>query len=111
MGDLASRAQSVAQQMDSSLHMSEHSVARIRDARDSFDGIRASVDEIRDQSNQIATAAEEQHQVAEDINQHIIEIQDDSLTIEQLASSAKTDSHKLELLSSELDRLVGSFKA
>lgn len=110
LGGLARRAQDVTQQMHSSLGMSEHSVSCISEARASFDDIRESVDMIRDQSNQIATAAEEQHQVAEDINQHISQIQIDAQLIENLATSAHLDSQKLERLSHELDELVGRFR-
>lgn len=110
LGGLARRAQDVTQQMHSSLEMSQQSVSSIREAEESFGDIRISVDAIRDQSNQIATAAEEQHQVAEDINQHIIQIQADAQLIEELASSAKTDSQQLEVLSSKFRSLVSRFK-
>ncbi len=65
LGNLARRTQEVTQQMQGSLLVSNTSVERIQQARDSFDKIRGSVDSIRDQNTQIATAAEEQHQVAE----------------------------------------------
>src|SRR3546814_5297587 len=68
LGNLARRTQEVTLQMQGSLQGSKTSVERIQQARDSFDKIRISVDSIRDQNTQIATAAEEQHQVAEDID-------------------------------------------
>ncbi|TVT79250.1 methyl-accepting chemotaxis protein [Pseudomonas sp. H3(2019)] len=43
----------------------QQSVSRIGEARNSFGQIRESVDVIRDMNTQIATAAEEQHQVAQ----------------------------------------------
>jgi len=54
------------EQMQGSLLVSHTSVERIQQARDSFDKIRGSVDSIRDQNTQIATAAQEQYQVAEE---------------------------------------------
>ncbi|MDD1508734.1 methyl-accepting chemotaxis protein [Pseudomonas sp. CNPSo 3701] len=110
LGGLAKRTQDVTKQMQSSLSMSQQSVERIQQARDSFEQIRASVDEIRDQNSQIATAAEEQHQVAEDINRHIAQIHTDAQLVEELAHSARSDSQRLESLSGELNGLVRRFR-
>ncbi|WP_213880947.1 methyl-accepting chemotaxis protein [Pseudomonas sp. dw_358] len=110
LGNLARRTQEVTKQMQSSLQMSQTSVARIHQARDSFDKIRTSVDSIRDQNTQIATAAEQQHQVAEDINRHIAQIHADAQLVEELAHSAQTDSDRLTGISGELNGLVGRFK-
>ncbi|WP_286916289.1 methyl-accepting chemotaxis protein, partial [Pseudomonas sp. UBA6276] len=60
LGNLARRTEVITQQMQGSLQVSQDSVECIQSARDSFDKIRTSVDSIRDQNNQIATAAEEQ---------------------------------------------------
>lgn len=110
LGGLARRTQDVTKQIQSSLEMSKASVDRIQRARGSFEHIRGSVDQIRDQNAQIATAAEEQHQVAEDINRHITQIHEDALLVEQLAGSAQTDSQRLSKLSAELRNLVGRFR-
>jgi len=111
LGSLARRTQEVTRQIETSLELSQTSVASISDARGSFEGIRQSVDEIRDQALQIAAAAEEQHQVAEDINRHIAQIQDDAQQVEGLAQSTTRDSSRLAQLSGELDGLVRRFKA
>ncbi|EGH12784.1 methyl-accepting chemotaxis protein, partial [Pseudomonas savastanoi pv. glycinea str. race 4] len=110
LGNLAKRTASVAQQMHASLDVSQQSVTKIGQARSSFGQIRESVDVIRDMNTQIATAAEEQHQVAEDINRHISQIHGDAQLIADLSDSARADSRSLELLSSELDGLVRKFK-
>ncbi len=110
LGNLAERTAEVAGQMHASLQVSAQSVNRIGQARDSFGHIRASVDIIRDMNNQIATAAEEQHQVAEDINQHISRIHGDAQRVAELAQSAKEDSQSLAGLSDELDGLVRRFR-
>lgn len=110
LGGLARRTKDVTSQMQSSLEMSLTSVERIQKARTSFEHIRGSVDNIRDQNAQIATAAEEQHQVAEDINRHITQIHEDALLVEELAGSAQTDSQHLSVLSGELRGLVGRFR-
>ena len=110
LGNLARRTQEVTQQMQSSLQVSQTSVERIQRARDSFDKIRTSVDSIRDQNTQIAKAAEEQHQVAEDINRHIAQIHADAQLVEEFAHSAQTGSVRLTDISGQLKGLVGRFK-
>ena len=110
LGGLAQRTQEVTAQMQNSLLMSKASVERIHQARESFEQIRSSVDDIRDQTTQIATAAEEQHQVAEDINRHITQIHSDAQLVEVLAQSARSDSGTLAQLSGELHGLVGRFR-
>ena len=111
LGSLARRTQEVTRQIETSLELSQTSVNSISEARGSFEGIRQAVDEIRDQALQIAAAAEEQHQVAEDINRHIAQIQDDAQQVEGLAQSASQDSSRLSQLSGELNGLVRRFKA
>ncbi|WP_341963359.1 methyl-accepting chemotaxis protein [Pseudomonas sp. RC10] len=110
LGNLARRTASVAQQMHASLDVSQQSVAKIGQARSSFGQIRESVDVIRDMNTQIATAAEEQHQVAEDINRHISQIHGDAQLVSSLANAAQNDSENLAALSRELDGLVRRFK-
>ncbi|WP_374707258.1 methyl-accepting chemotaxis protein [Pseudomonas sp. 008] len=110
LGNLARRTQEVTQQMQKSLQVSQTSVECIQQARVSFDKIRSSVDSIRDQNTQIATAAEEQHQVAEDINRHIAQIHADAQLVEEFARSAHTGSNRLTDISGQLKGLLGWFK-
>lgn len=110
LGNLAKRTSQVTQQMHASLEVSQQSVSRIGEARNSFGLIRESVDVIRDMNTQIATAAEEQHSVAEDINRHISQIHGDAQLVAELANSARLDSQSLAGLSSELDGLVRRFR-
>ncbi|MDZ5604441.1 methyl-accepting chemotaxis protein [Pseudomonas sp. RP23018S] len=110
LGNLANRTSQVAGQMHASLEVSVQSVTRIGMARDSFGQIRDSVDVIRDMNTQIATAAEEQHQVAEDINRHIAQIHGDAQRVAELAHSARQDSANLAGFSNELDALVKRFR-
>ncbi|BAP41323.1 methyl-accepting chemotaxis protein [Pseudomonas sp. LJDD11] len=111
LSTLGGKTQEVSQKMHSCLELSQASVASIESARDSFEGIQLSVNEIRDQNLQISTAAEEQHSVAEDINRHIQQIYDEARLVESLAHSAQTDSGRLSQLSDELNGLVGRFKS
>ena len=74
--------------MYASLEVSQQSVSSIGQARDSFGHIRKSVDIIRDMSAQIATAAEEQYQVTEDINRHISQIHNGAQLVAERAQTA-----------------------
>ena len=80
------------------------------EARNSFGQIRESVDVIRDMNTQIGTAAEQQHQVAEDINRHISQIHSDTQWVAELSNSAYLDSQSLAGLSNELDGLMRRFR-
>ncbi|ONH50391.1 chemotaxis protein [Pseudomonas cedrina subsp. cedrina] len=111
LGTLGSKTEEVTQKMGSCLDLSRASVASIESARDSFEGIQTSVNEIRDQNLQISAAAEEQHSVAEEINRHIQQIYDEARLVESLAHSAQDDSGRLSDLSDELNGLVGRFKS
>jgi methyl-accepting chemotaxis protein len=110
LGNLAKRTSQVTQRMHASIEVSQQSVTRIGLARSSFGQIRESVDVIRDMNTQIATAAEEQHHVAEDINRHISQIHGDAQLVAELANSAQHDSQSLAGLSKELDGLVKRFR-
>ncbi|WP_443200785.1 methyl-accepting chemotaxis protein [Pseudomonas sp. GM41(2012)] len=110
LGNLAKRTGAVTHQMRASLEVSQQSVNRIGVARTSFGQIRDSVDVIRDMNTQIATAAEEQHQVAEGINLHVSQIHGDAQRVAELAESARVNSDGLAVLSSELDSLVRRFR-
>ena len=111
LGTLETKTQEVTQKMDSCMDLSKASVSSIENARDSFEGIQTSVNEIRDQNLQISAAAEEQHSVAEEINRHIQQIYDEARLVESLANSAQDDSGRLSKLSDELNGLVGRFKS
>lgn len=110
LGNLARRTQDMGSQMDSSLRMSQETVQSINEARASFEDIRESVDVIRDMNVQIATAAEEQHQVAEDINRNIGQIHGDAQRVAELAEATRADASHLTELSLELNGLVRRFK-
>ncbi|KFX71557.1 chemotaxis protein [Pseudomonas taeanensis MS-3] len=110
LGKLAQRTQQMGKQMHGSLDVSQQTVSSINAASASFELIRESVDVIRDMNTQIATAAEEQHQVAEDINRHISQIHGDAQLVAKLASSTSDDAQKLTGLSDELNSLVQRFK-
>ncbi|MNP37357.1 Methyl-accepting chemotaxis protein CtpH [compost metagenome] len=110
LGNLARRTHEMGRQMHASLDISQQTVGSINEARESFERIRESVDVIRDMNSQIATAAEEQHQVAEDINRHIARIHTDAQRVAELADSTSGDAKSLTGLSEELNQLVMRFR-
>ncbi|UTW09372.1 methyl-accepting chemotaxis protein [Pseudomonas benzenivorans] len=110
LGGLARRTQQMGTQMQGSLEVSQLTVASISQASASFERIRDAVDVIRDMNTQIATAAEEQHQVAEDINRHISQIHADARLVADLAGTTSVDAKTLAGLSEELSALIRRFK-
>nr|WP_160285559.1 methyl-accepting chemotaxis protein [Pseudomonas knackmussii] len=110
LGNLARRTHDTGKQMQASLEASQRTVGSIREARACFGAIRESVDVIRDMNVQIATAAEEQHQVAEEINRHISQIHRDAQEVAGLADATRGDAQVLNGLSDELNRLVSRFR-
>jgi methyl-accepting chemotaxis protein len=110
LGNLARRTHQMGKQMHASLEVSQETVVSINEARASFGLIRESVDVIRDMNTQIATAAEEQHQVAEDINRHISQIHGDAQLVASLADSTRQDAKNLTALSETLNQLVSRFR-
>ncbi|MDF3935706.1 methyl-accepting chemotaxis protein [Pseudomonas citronellolis] len=110
LGTLARRTHDTGRQMQASLEASQRTVGSIREARACFGAIRESVDVIRDMNAQIATAAEEQHQVAEEINRHISQIHHDAQEVAGLADATRGDAQTLNGLSEELNRLVSRFR-
>jgi methyl-accepting chemotaxis protein len=107
---LVTSTQSVAHEMQQSLAQSTESVAFTAQVEQAFAGVHDAVTVIKDMNTQIATAAEEQHAVAEDINKHIVEIHTDAGRISQVSGVSKATTQSLTQVSSELNRLVGRFK-
>jgi len=86
------------------------SVGHAQKAGESLNGITQAVSSISDMNTQIATAAEEQTAVAEEINQNIVNI---SQLGEQTVSGAQqtsTASEELARLSNELQMMLGQFR-
>ncbi len=65
---------------------------------------------ISDRNVQIATAAEEQSAVAEDINRNVVEINDVAIQVSAGAEQTATTSLELARLADRQQQLVGRFK-
>lgn len=110
LGGLVERTSRVTGQMQQSLLLSQGSVERIESAKASFQSIQSAVDDIRDRNVQIATAAEEQHQVSEEINRHIAGVLDDALQVVDFAQKSHSESRQLTDVSGELQTLIGRYR-
>ncbi|WP_409280880.1 methyl-accepting chemotaxis protein [Pseudomonas defluvii] len=110
LGKLVNSSQSVAMEMHHSLVQSNESVEFTAQVEAAFAGVHEAVTTIKDMNTQIATAAEEQHAVAEDINRHIADIHSDASRISEVSSVSRTTTRSLTQISSELNTLVGRFR-
>lgn len=75
-----------------------------------FAEITAAVTQISDMSLQIASSAEEQSAVVEDINRHLTEISQISEQSAQGAQTTLDSAEQLQVLSDRLTRIVGQFR-
>lgn len=97
--------------MESSRNQAQLGVEKISSAGDALTTIVNGIEHINDMNAQIASAAEEQSTVAEDINQNVVKISEVAVT--SAANSAQTQiaSEELSRLSVDLQALVSQFKA
>ena len=101
---------SAAQQMEQGKQKGLQAVGQAHDAGEALNMISASVAAINDMNAQIATAAEEQSSVAEEINQNISNI---TRAIDETATAATqvtSASQELARLSASLQQQVRQFK-
>jgi methyl-accepting chemotaxis protein len=98
------------ERMNNSRKSSEATVERINHATSALNTIVTSVTQIHDQVTQIATAAEQQSQVAEEINQNVVRIVDAAQRSDTGVTQTNEASHELARLGENLRELVGQFK-
>ena len=100
----------VSKEMTTSLNRTNKTVELAHSAQHQFSEITASIVNISDLNTQIATAAEEQQHVAEDINRNVIEIKNAADDVSEIAQNARDNGERLNQLSHLLTDLVGKFK-
>lgn len=100
----------VAAGMKMSLLLSEHSVEFTRRAGTSLENITSSVSTIQLMNQQIAAAAEQQTAVAEEINRSVINVRDISEQTASASDETASASVELARLGHELEDLVARFK-
>ncbi|WP_152224493.1 methyl-accepting chemotaxis protein [Pseudomonas sp. SCB32] len=85
-------------------------VEEAREAGEALAAIAAAVAQMRESNTQIAVAAEQQSQVAEEMTRSVVGIRDvTELTVQQTVDSAGT-SHQLADLAGELSRAIGQLR-
>lgn len=110
LNKLTNSTKQVAGEMQQSLEQSTESVRFTGQVKEAFAGIHEAVIVIKDMNTQIATAAEEQHQVAEEINRHIAEIHSEAGEISAISNTSRSTTTALENVAGELNKLVGRFR-
>lgn len=100
----------VAAGMESSLLLSESSVEHTHRAVSALENITDKVSIIQSMNRQIATAAEQQSAVTEEINRSVISVRDISDQTASTCEETASSSNELARLGHELEKLVGHFK-
>ena len=101
---LQKEAQKSVQVMDEELEQANRSVEKAEKAGQSLDIIAQSVTSIRDMNTHIASAAEEQSAVAEEINRNIV-------SIARVAEENAESTNQTTMTSQELARLANGLEA
>lgn len=104
-------AQQAVKAIEAGRTSSDASMQQVSLAGDSLQQIAMAVESIRDMNRQIATAAEEQTSVSEDISRNITEITDIAATNQQQVEHTSQASEALQELSAELNALAGRLHA
>ncbi|ALP51908.1 hypothetical protein Tel_01460 [Candidatus Tenderia electrophaga] len=96
--------------MEEGRNQAQDGVTQASQAGEALANIVQSVSRIREMNTQIATAAEQQSSVAEEINRNIVNIHEISGATAGSMSTASSSSDELARLSRELEQLVKHFR-
>jgi len=96
--------------MEDSQRHAEDSRGRAVEAEHSLDAITTAVTTLNDVNTQVASSAEEQSAVAEEMNRNVTSISDAAEGNSQAARQTTEASEQLAGLATELQMLVGRFK-
>ncbi len=107
---LQSRAQSAVSVMDEGRQRAECSMDQAGQTGTSLDAIANAVGTMHSMTTQIASAAEEQRTVAEDINRNIVSISEVSTETAEGAQQTAATSNEIAQLATELQGMVARFK-
>ncbi len=107
---LQSASARAVESINISLSSTEHTVSIATEAGQSLSGILTDVEAIRDMNNLIASAAEQQSSVAEEINRNIVNIVDLSQNAAESTRQINHASDELALQAESLHALVGRFR-
>ncbi|MEH6824483.1 MAG: methyl-accepting chemotaxis protein [Motiliproteus sp.] len=101
---------SVVSVMNSSSEQAQASVAQIHRAGDALEARKGSSDQISMANTQIASAAEEQSAVAEEINRSIDSVKDSAIELAAGCTQMSGASQELNTASTQLQQLVTQFR-
>ncbi|AIG04349.1 putative methyl-accepting chemotaxis protein [Pseudomonas fluorescens] len=107
---LQSGTQQVATIMDNSRGLTDSSVELTRRAGHALENITRTVSAIQAMNQQIATAAEQQSAVAEEINRSVLNVRDVSEQTAAASEETAASSTELARLGTHLQSLVGRFR-
>jgi len=107
---LQSRASEAVKVMENSRKQAKHGVDQVSKAGSSLETITAAVATINDMNTQIASAAEEQSAVGEEINKNIVSISTVADQSVEATQQTADSSQNLSDLAMRLQSLVGTFK-
>lgn len=96
--------------MNSSSEQAQASVAQIHRAGDALEAIKGSTNQISMANTQIASAAEEQSAVAEEINRSIDSVKDSAIDLAAGCTQMSGASQELNTASAQLQQLVAQFR-
>lgn len=100
----------VVKVMQNSQNRSDDSVQQARLAAESLNAITGAISVISDMNTQIASAAEQQSAVAEDINRNVTTIGNAAQEVAEGADQARTTSSELTQLAEQQRRLINQFR-
>lgn len=100
----------VVSTMKSSRSRSDQVVGSIEQVTASFGDIAEAVDRIRDMNTRIAAAAEQQNQVAHNIDANMTQIHRDADSVAEVSERARDNAGQLERLADDLKTLVERFR-
>ncbi len=103
-------SKSAVQAMQQGEEKTQQTVDEAQQAGEALTSITAAVSKIVEMNTQIASAADEQSSVTEDINQNVTSISTLSIQAAEGAEHTAAASQDLERLASELQNRMGSFK-
>jgi methyl-accepting chemotaxis protein len=107
---LTERTKAVSDNMTVSLAQSVDVVSSSEKVSVAFNDIDLAVEKIRDMTTQIASAAEEQHLVTEDININIVSICEQASMMSQLSNEVENYAKQQTELGQTLSGLVSNFR-
>jgi methyl-accepting chemotaxis protein len=96
--------------MNTSSERARHTLDAARSAGDALKHITRGIEEISERNLVIASAAEEQAQVAREVDRNLVNIRDLSIQSAAGANQTSAASHELSRLANELNEMVGHFK-